>query len=174
MAAGLPAMADDSEDVDLTIEVTAPATGNLLLTFAKVQPDVVVPFFDGQAGNPGGALHGFLGKITVTDTRTTPTGWDLSLQFSPFERTGTMDVIPIGGLTTAGTAWEGDPAPGITTYFVESGTPEADSSSRPIASAPTGTAAGIFDLDAGLTLDVPVGTVPGLYTSTVTIDLVGG
>lgn len=175
-ASAVPAFADDSEDVDLTIDVVAPASGGALtLTYDPVEPPSYA-LIDGQSGEPGTLIEGYLGKVTITDTTYMGglgTGWDLSLAFAAPFTLGAYS-IPMTQLRTIGGAWDGAYQGSYTAAGVTWTDSSADSLGRPLASALQSVIAATYDLDAEFELSVPADAPLGAYTTTVTIDLVGG
>ncbi|HLS24943.1 MAG TPA: WxL domain-containing protein [Beutenbergiaceae bacterium] len=118
------------------------------------------------------ATSGELRPVTVTDTRATDPGWDVSAQVSDFtasEGEGTFAGGYLGwSPTVEETADSQDVTPG---EAVEPGFPSGDGLSvpRPLGSAGAGAGTGSAVLGADLELQVPVETESGTYTAVLTI-----
>jgi hypothetical protein len=179
--ATVPALADDDEDVDLTVEVTEPAAGALTLSYTpEATWEGGYTLLDGLSGETGTQIQGMIGKLTVGDTRATPGEWDLSLTFvDPFTQVGGTATIPNGEISVGGLTWD-DP------YAVLNGRPQTygadgiqlftaieSSPFRALASASPVTPAGEYDFAAFFGINVPDDAVAAEYTTTVSIDLVG-
>jgi hypothetical protein len=124
----------------------------------------------------GSAATGALQDITVTDTRSSAPGWEVSGQVSAFAGTGTAAgwTIPgsqLGWTPTVVGALEGSAVLGGT---VAPGKPGlgVGTAAATLAVAPRGCGSGTNVLSANLTLEIPLGTVPGSYEGAMTITYV--
>jgi hypothetical protein len=175
VAVGVPSIADDEIDVPIGFDVSDPDSA-LTMSFDPATAGEWAPF-DGQTGDPGSTIGGFVGRIVVDDARSTPDGWSLSLRFvEPFRLDGSGLGVPMGALTTIG--YPRDPetlsVAGISFVTVTAGTSAADSLVRPISTASAAVPAGSYALDAWLAVVVPDDAPAGHYSTVVSIDLVGG
>ncbi|HXL96592.1 MAG TPA: Ig-like domain-containing protein [Streptosporangiaceae bacterium] len=124
----------------------------------------------------GSVATGVLQDITVTDTRTSDPGWQISGQVSAFTGSGTaagwtipgsqLGWTPIvigtlkGSVVLGGTVAPAKPGLGVAT------------AAATLAEAPRGCGSGTNVLSANLTLAIPLGTVPGPYEGAMTITYV--
>ncbi|MEV6106572.1 WxL domain-containing protein [Streptomyces sp. NPDC051940] len=115
------------------------------------------------------SLQARLNRVTVTDARGVDTGWSLTGTLTPFDN-GAAGSIPANAVT-----W----TPACAAQTGSLGTPQAGTPT-PLGStaatlcqvAPGGTSSlGIYDVDAGLGLQVPMVVQPGRYTALLTLTL---
>ncbi|MDT0144514.1 ABC transporter substrate-binding protein [Microbacterium sp. PRC9] len=164
------AVASGGVDVEATVPADAP--GTLALTVADYGDHVTLE----QGENAGDRLRftGSLPQITVTDARNPQQagsgGWAVTGRAGDFvSATGSVDSGHLGWNPQVTTARAGVEAGGSVATTLSGGT----GLSMP-ASLATADAAGRFgsvQLTAGLTLDLPVDTAPGMYSGTVTVSL---
>jgi Bacterial Ig-like domain (group 3) len=164
--------------VTQTITTSVPLTGALTISVANNQvnlPQLTL--------NPAGTLLSTSGNInntTVTDTRNSNPGWNVTGQTTDFSGTpaGTINGHNLGwtpavvssstGQTvTAGPAVP--PAPGIAPGASPPDPGQGIKTSRTLASAAAGSGAGTAVLNANLALNAPTNTPPGTYSATLTL-----
>lgn len=142
---------------------TTVAPGGLTISIADDTVVLPTPTLDPS----GTALvtTGSLGAVTVTDTRATDPGWNVTAQLTDF-------AGPAGSFSGAGLGW----TPSVTSttpgQSVTAGAPVAPGaglSGAELAEAAPGGGVGTAVLDAELDLELPTGTPPGTYTATLTL-----
>jgi hypothetical protein len=146
---------------------TVPQSGAFAVT---IHPGTV------QLTVSGSAATGALQDITVTDTRSSYPGWEVSGQVSAFAGTGaaagwTIPGSQLGWTPTAVGALEGGAVLGGTVAPAKPGL-GVGTAAATLAVAPPGCGSGTNVLSANLTLAIPLGTVPGPYEGTMTITYV--
>lgn len=156
-----------SEEIVATVpEDSGP--GSLILSVDPDDRTVVLP----ELASAGDRLQtsGELRPVTVTDTRRTDPGWDVSAQVSDFaSETSTFGGGFLGWSPTVGSHSAGqDVTPGES---VVPGFPTGEGLSVPrsLASATAGNGLGSAELGAGLDLEVPTDTPAGVYRALLTI-----
>jgi hypothetical protein len=161
----VPAGATDrSEDVSIEI---APGAFELALTEVEALNNGEAITYDPVDQQVNGALN-----LDVTDYSGSGEAWDITMVASSFQPDGwdqndpeidasNLEIASFGGfnLTHGATT-------GLTTGGAEQGLNEA----RTIVSASSDYAGGQFDVDINLELNVPGGTPPDTYESTITVD----
>lgn len=176
LGAGSAAHADDDESIPVTINITDTVPQLLTLTYTKElsqgHQQIGFRLLDGAVGAAGAPIAGLLGKITVTDARESATGWDLTTTVQPFINAATQTQIPVGSVGTIATYWDPDAAP----YSGILGSESMNTSPGPRAllSATPEAGLGSFDFNVAVEVDVPASAPLGSYSSTFTVDLVGG
>ncbi|WP_161958433.1 S8 family serine peptidase [Ornithinimicrobium cavernae] len=164
-----PPAGESSQDIVATVPGDV-GEGSLLISVDQQDRTVQLP----EMASLGDRLAtaGELRPVTVTDSRASDPGWDVSAQVSDFA-TGPGDALFTGGFLgwspTVGSSSEGQVVtPG---GVVAPGFPSGEGLSvpRPLGSAEPGSGRGSAVLGAGLHLEVPVDTTPGVYTAVLTI-----
>jgi phosphate ABC transporter phosphate-binding protein len=155
-----PAPVGGSEPLAMTV----PATGSFTLTVGTGTVPLTV-----SVSTATGALN----LITVTDTRNSYPGWSVSGQASDFTgggsaAGGTISGNQLGWVPSTSSLATGAALGGV----VAPTAPGLGSTAAVLASAAPGGGFGTSSLGANLTLDIPVSTEAGPYTSTLTITAV--
>lgn len=156
-----------SQDIVVTVPEGA-GEGSLVISVDPADRTVVLP--DLSLAGDRLATSGELRPVTVTDTRETDPGWNVSAQVSEFDSgEATFGGGFLGWAPTVGETSEGQ----VVTAGddVTPGFPTGDGLSVPqqLASSEPGEGLGTAQLGAGLDLHVPVGTPAGAYTAVLTI-----
>jgi len=163
--------------VQQNITTSVPLTGALTITVQNTQVNLPPMQLSGTLLTTSGSIN----DTTVTDTRNSNPGWNVSGQVTDFAGnpagtingdnlgwTPTVVSFSPGQTVTAGAAVS--PAPGIAP-----GAPPPDPSqglkttARTMASAAAGSGVGTAVLNATVTLNAPTNTPPGTYTGTLTL-----
>lgn len=164
-----PPTEDASEEIVATIPEDT-GEGSLLISVDPEDRTVQLPEMTSLGDRL--ATSGELRPVTVTDSRETNPGWDVSAQVSEFTASEGDESFAggfLGWSPTVASSTDGqDVTPGAT---VEPGFPSGDGLSVPrgLASAEEGAGTGSAVLGAGLDLQIPVETAPGTYTAVLTI-----
>lgn len=164
-----PPAEDASEEIVATIPEDT-GEGSLLISVDPEDRTVQLPEMTSLGDRL--ATSGELRPVTVTDSRETNPGWDVSAQVSEFTASEGDESFAggfLGWSPTVESSTEGqDVTPG---GDVEPGFPSGDGLSVPrgLASADEGAGSGSAVLGAGLELQIPVETAPGTYTAVLTI-----
>jgi hypothetical protein len=151
----------------LSLTASAPQSGAFAVTISPGTVEMAVS---------GSAATGALQDITVTDTRSTYPGWEVSGQVSAFAGAGaaagwTIPGSQLGWTPTAVGALEGGAVLGGAVAPAKPGL-GVGTAAATLAVAPPGCGSGTNVLSANLTLAIPLGTVPGPYEGTMTITYV--
>jgi subtilisin family serine protease len=163
------APAEASQDVVATVPEGQP--GSLLLSVDPHDRTVTLPPLELADTGDRLAAAGQLRPVTVTDTRVAPNpGWDASAQVSAFE----AGDDSFGGRHLG---WTPEVVSSSDGQLVQSGPPVAPgfpsgeglSLPQALANAAPGSGAGTARLGAGLRLEVPVETPPGVYIAVLTL-----
>jgi hypothetical protein len=116
-----------------------------------------------------------MGTFTVTDSRGTGVGWNVTVQATQFTMTGhtlPMNSISMPAPTVAKIDATSGNTPSITTgpYLIDNA-----SAVKITSAAADGTGMGSYTFTPGaLTLSIPANAYAGTYTSTVTVSVVTG
>ncbi|USQ79266.1 WxL domain-containing protein [Ornithinimicrobium faecis] len=164
-----PPADDASEEIVATIPEDT-GEGSLVISVDPDDRTVALPEMDSLGDRL--ATSGELRPVTVTDSRATNPGWDVSAQVSEFSASEGDDSFAGGFLgwspsvessTDGQTVNPGD--------AVDPGFPSGEGLSVPrqLGSADEGAGTGSAVLGAGLELQIPVDTAPGTYTAVLTI-----
>jgi hypothetical protein len=163
----LGAVAADTASEPVSVKVNRIDGGTVSVQIAESQQfsDVVYSLND-VVPSTGKLL------VTVSDTRGTATGWDVTLKATDFIK-GDQTVgenIPVGQFSLTADATN------RTSGFGEIPTSKHDvapvgASSSALWEADSDEGDGVFTLELGGTLNVPAGTLVDTYTSTVTVDV---
>ncbi|WP_154402114.1 choice-of-anchor tandem repeat NxxGxxAF-containing protein [Ornithinimicrobium cavernae] len=164
-----PPVGEASEEIVATVPEDV-GEGSLLISVDQQDRTVQLP----EMASLGDRLTtaGELRPVTVTDSRASDPGWDVSAQVSEFvaaEGAGSFGGGFLGWSPTVGSSSDGQVVtPG---GVVAPGFPSGEGLSvpRPLGSAETGAGRGSAVLGAGLELQIPVDTTPGVYTAVLTI-----
>lgn len=120
-----------------------------------------------QGGTVGGTATGSLDEVTITDLRGTNAGWNVTGQFPGFSQEGGAATIPNSNLT-----WDPSATKTSGSGTVAEGATADLGDTRTLCSAASGSSAGVFVCDAGLSLAVPDNVPPGTYSGTLTLTLI--
>lgn len=164
-----PPVQETSEEIVATIPEDV-GEGSLVISVDPEDRTVELPEMSSQGDRL--ATAGELRPVTVTDSRATDPGWNISAQISDFtasEGDASFGGGFLGWSPTVESTTEGqDVTPGDP---VESGFPSGEGLSvpRPLGSAAPGAGVGSAVLGAQLDLQIPVETESGTYTAVLTI-----
>ncbi|WP_289781760.1 S8 family serine peptidase [Ornithinimicrobium faecis] len=143
--------------------------GSLLISVDPQDRTVELPEMASQGDRL--ATSGELRPVMVTDSRTADPGWNVSAQVSDFA--GSDEGLFAGGfLGWAPSVESSSDGQAVTPGdVVAPGFPSGEGLSvpRPMGSAEPGSGRGSATLGAGLDLQVPMATTPGVYTAILTI-----
>ncbi|MDG4795286.1 Ig-like domain repeat protein [Micromonospora sp. WMMD1082] len=161
--------ASTSTAVSYQVTATAGAITAPVEIIADVAPGaftlvVASPAAELAGGTVGGTAAGSLPTATVTDLRGTNVGWDVTGQLEDF--TLGTDTIPNSNLS-----WTPAAAKTGGSGAVTAGAAADLGEARTLCSAVSGSSAGEFTCDAGLSLTIPDNVPPGEYTATLTLTL---
>jgi hypothetical protein len=153
-----PTGVSDSVDISTTV-----APGGLTISVAD--GTVVLP--TPTLASSGDVLEtsGALGAVTVTDTRATAPGWNVTAQVTDF--TGTAGTVDGDGL--GWTPHVTSTSNGQTVTAGGAVAPGQGLGGAQLATSPSGASLGTATLDADLDLELPTNTAPGTYTATLTL-----
>ncbi len=115
-------------------------------------------------GTVGGTATGNLPTATVTDLRGTNAGWNLTGQLQDFTQ-GTTTI------SSSKASWTPSAAKTGGSGAVTAGAAADLGDTRTLCSAASGSSAGQFTCDAGLSLSIPDNVAPGEYSATLTLTL---
>lgn len=160
---------DASQDIIATVPEGGGGEGSLLVSVDPENRTVELP----EAASQGDRLatSGALAPVTVTDSRVSDPGWNVAAQVSDFAADSGASFT--GGFLGWSPVVDSSSQDQVVTpgEAVEPGFPSGDGLSvpRPMGSAEPGSGRGSATLGAGLDLEVPLGTDPGVYTAVLTI-----
>ncbi len=164
-----PVAGEGEQDIVATVPEVA-GEGSLVISVDPEDRTVALPEMSSMGDRLGTA--GQLRPVTVTDTRASDPGWDVSAQVSDFVA-GSGEGSFGGGflgwspsVTSSASGQVVTPGGAVAPGFP---TGEGLSVPRELASAQAGEGLGTAVLGGGLQLQIPVETDPGTYTAVLTI-----
>lgn len=165
-----PPVDDASQDIVATVpQGGGGEDGSLLISVDPQDRTVELPQMASQGDRL--ATSGELRPVRVTDSRTADPGWSVSAQVSDFA--GADDGLFAGGFLGWSPSVESSSQGQAVTPgdVVAPGFPSGEGLSvpRPMGTAEPGSGRGSATLGAGLDLQVPMSTTPGVYTAILTI-----
>ena len=160
------------------ITTTVPLTGALTISVTNNQ--VNLPPLQLNGAGTLLSTSGNINNTTVTDTRNSNPGWNVSGQVTDFSGTpsGTINGHNLGWTPTVVSTSAGQtvtagaavsPAPGIAPGATPADPSQGLKTARTMASAAAGVGVGTAVLNANLALNAPTNTPPGTYTATLTL-----
>jgi len=168
-----PPVDSASQDIVATVPQSGGDDGSLLISVDPQDATVELPEMTSRGDRL--ASTGELRPVRVTDSRVSDPGWDVTAEVSDFAADDDAEPFSggyLGWTPSVGSTSEGqEVTPG---GAVAPGFPDGDGLSVPrlLGSAETGAGRGAATLGAGVELQVPVDTPPGVYTAVLTITAV--